>query len=451
MKPASPQAYRLMHEGSLALAKIESNGMPVCLDELARVKNLVDRQIRELENELRSMPEYALQRKRYGAMTKLGSREQLATVLYRDMGLEGAQINEKTGNTVLDDSVLNEIDTPYTRLFQRAQKFQKLRSTYLNGLEKELCRDRIHGVFNLHTVTTYRSSADSPNLQNMPIRDPEVGNLLRSIIRPRNGRVIVEIDYSALEVHIAACYHRDPTMLEYLETGHDMHKDVAIECYKLDKIEKPIRTAVKSFFTFAEFYGDYYASIARNLWKYAESYNMESGKPLTQHLKEKGIAGLGNEQAMTCDSYMQYIYNVDRAFWNERFPVYDRWRKNWYQEYQRNGFFYTLTGFRVWGVFKRNEVINNPVQGSAFHCLLRSIIEITKRIEDSRMDAMLIGQIHDSLLAEVAVEQIDRYIEMATTVMTTWLRDKWSWIIVDLKTEVEVGESWAQKRAYSKT
>jgi len=451
MKPATPNAFRLMHEGSLALSKMECNGMPVCVETLAKVKAAVDHEIREVEEQLRTSEEYALQRRRFGTKTKLGSREQLATVLYKDMGLEGAKVNEDTGNIVLDDEVLNQIDSPYTRLFQRAQKFQKLKSTYLNGIERELCGERIHGVFNLHLVQTYRSSADSPNLQNMPIRDPEIGALLRSIIRPKPGKVIVEIDYSALEVHIAACYHRDSRMLEYLETGHDLHRDVAIECYKLDKIEKPIRTAVKSFFTFAEFYGDYYASIARNLWKYAETHKMLSGTLLVDHLKNKGLTHLGHEQAMAADSYMQYIYNVDKVFWGERFPVYDRWRRAWYQDYQRNGYFHTLTGFRVWGVYKRNEVINSPVQGSAFHCLLRSVIEVQRRIEERKMGAKLIAQIHDSLLAEVPEEELHEYIAMATEVMTTWLKSQWKWIITPISTEVEVGESWASKRPYSKT
>ncbi|NBW99802.1 hypothetical protein EBR03_09560, partial [bacterium] len=175
MKPAFPQAFRLMHEGALALSKMECNGLPVCVETLQKVKGAVDAEIRETEDTLRSSEEYRLQRRRFGAKTKLGSREQLATVLYKDMGLQGARVNEKTGNIILDDEVLSEIDSPYTRLFQRSQKFQKLKTTYLNGIERELCGDRIHGVFNLHLVTTYRSSADSPNLQNMPIRDPEIG------------------------------------------------------------------------------------------------------------------------------------------------------------------------------------------------------------------------------------------------------------------------------------
>jgi DNA polymerase-1 len=452
MKPASPQAYALMHEGSLALSRMESVGMPVCAERLDTAIADIGNRIKGMEAELRSMPEYEEQRKRYGAKTKLGSREQLADILYNVMGHPGGVINPETGKLSLDDEALQEINTPYTKLFQRTQKLEKLRGTYLAPFKRELCNGRVHAFFNLHKVTTYRSSSDSPNLQNIPIRDPDIGKVIRGIIKPSDpNNVIVEIDYAQLEVYIAACYHRDPTMLDILETGADLHKDSTLGCFKLDTVEKPIRQAIKGFWTFAAFYGDAPASIAKNLWRFAESHTMQSGKPLLQHLSERGIKSLGHEKAMASDSFMQHIDSMFSHFWNKRFPVYKQWRNDWFQEYLRNGHFHTLTGFRVWGIFKRNEIINSPVQGAAFHCLLKSIIELTKRILQRKMRSRLFCQIHDSLIAEVPREELDDYIEMANEVMTKWIRTQWPWIIVDLKTEVEVGEdSWASKKAYHK-
>lgn len=450
MQPASKEAYRLLHEGALALSRMEANGLPI--DEPALDKAIFDttEKIKDNEQQLREMPEYAEQRKRFGAKTKLGSREQLAHVYYNVMGFPGGKVNPETGKLSLDDEALKEIGTPYAKLYQKTQKLHKLRGTYLLGIKNEVCNGFVHAFFNLHKVVTYRSSSDSPNLQNIPIRDPDIGNVIRGIIRPHDSNnVIVEIDYSALEVHIAACYHRDPTMLEYLETGHDLHKDMAIECFKLDAIEKPIRTQTKGLFVFAAFYGDYWASIARNLWHFAEGHTMASGKKLTEHLREKGITGMGHENAPSSDSYMQHIKTVEGRFWGDRFRVYDRWRKDWHREYLRNGYIYTLTGFRIWGVFKRNEVINSPVQGAAFHCLLKSVIELTKRILQSKMRTKLVVQIHDSLVAVVPRDELEDYIGMANEVMTKWIRTVWPWIIVDLKTEVEVAEeSWATKKAY---
>lgn len=450
MKPATRQAYALLHEGALALSQMESNGIPVNEDALIQAIATTSEKIKQGESELRAMPVYAEQRKRYGAATQIGSREQLAEIFYNVMGFPGGKVSAKTGKLSLDDEALALIPDPYAQKFRQVQKLHKLRSTYLYPCQSELCDGKIHAFFNLHKVVTYRSSCDSPNLQNLPIRDNDIGPIIRSIFQPKSDSdVMVEIDYSALEVHIAACYHRDPTMLEYLDTGHDLHKDMAIECFRLDKIEKPIRTQTKGLFTFAAFYGDYWASIARNLWGFAEGHTMASGKPLVQHLREKGIVGLGNELAPTPDSFMQHIKTVEGRFWGERFKVYDRWRKDWHKEYLRNGYINTLTGFRIWGVFKRNEVINSPVQGAAFHCLLKSVVELTKRILQRKMRTKLVVQIHDSLVAVVPRDELEEYIGMANEVMTQWIRQVWPWIIVDLKTEVEVAEgSWATKKPY---
>jgi len=450
MQPATRQAYGLLHDGALALARMESNGIPVNEQALDEAIAGTSMKIKDGIDELREMPVYAEQRKRYGAKTQIGSREQLADVFYNVMGFPGGKVSPKTGKLSLDDEALALISDPYAQKFKYVQKLHKLRSTYLYPCKSELCDGRIHAFFNLHKVVTYRSSCDSPNLQNLPIRDPEIGNVLRGIFQPHDSdHVMVEIDYSALEVHIAACYHRDPTMLEYLETGHDLHRDMAIECFRLDKIEKPIRTQTKGLFTFAAFYGDYWASIARNLWNFAAGHTMDSGKSLVEHLQSKGIVGLGNELAPTSDSFMQHIKNVEGRFWNQRFQIYDRWRKDWHREYLRNGFINTLTGFRIWGVFKRNEVINSPVQGAAFHCLLKSIVELTKRIAQRKMGTQLVVQIHDSLVAVVPRSELQEYIELAYEVMTQYIRQVWPWIIVNLKTEVEVAEgSWATKKAY---
>lgn len=451
MKPASKEAYKLFHEGALALSRMEQVGLPVNVPALDAAIEQTESKIKACEAQLREMPEYELQRRKYGARTKVGSRPQLADILYNVMGYPDPTIDPETGNIVLDDNVLREINTPYTKLFQRTQKLAKLRSTYLVGIRKEVCDGRVHGFFNLHTVVTYRGSADSPNLQNIPIRDPDIGSVIRSTISPNDpNNVIVEIDYSALEVHIAACYHKDPTMIEYLETGHDLHRDMAIECFLLDKSEKAIRQQVKGLFVFAAFYGDYYGSIAKNLWDMANKHTMESGIRLVDHLKEKGIANLGDDRSLLSGSFMRHIHDVEQNFWNRRFPVYNAWRTRWYNEYLRNGYFHTATGFRVWGVFKKNEVINSPVQGAAFHCLLKSIIEITKQLIAKKMKSKLFCQIHDSLLAEVPRQELDEYIDLATGIMTKWLRKQWPWIIVDLKTEVEVGQTWASKKAYHK-
>jgi DNA polymerase I-like protein with 3'-5' exonuclease and polymerase domains len=451
MKPASPQAYALMHEGSLALSRMESVGMPVCEERLDAAIADVGNRIKEMEAELRSMTEYEEQRKRFGAKTKIGSREQLAHILYIVMGFPGGLMNPETGKLSLDDEALQEINTPYAKLFQRTQKLAKLKGTYLMPFKRELCKGRVHAFFNLHTVTTYRSSSDSPNLQNIPIRDPEIGNIIRGIFKPSDpNNVIVEIDYSTLEVVIGACLHRDPTMMEYLTKGLDFHRDTAQDCFFLgEDVPKPLRQMAKVT-NFSLIYGDYYAAIAKKLWRSAESAT-HNGIPVHDYLKTKNIRCLGTEKNMPPDTFTYHMKGVCDRFWSERFPVFAQWRTDTWDSYQRNGCLYTKTGFRIHGVYKRNEILNVETQGCAFHCLLKSVIAITKEIAKRQMRSRLFCQIHDSILAEVPRQEVDDYVQMADAIMTHQLMAQWPWIILPLKTEVEVGEdSWASKKTYHK-
>lgn len=455
MQPATKEAYRLLHEGALALTRMEANGLPIDVPALDRAISDISEKIKDNEEMLRSMPEYIEQRKRYGAKAKLGSREQLADIYYNVLGYSGGIVNPETGKLSLDDRALKEIGTPYTKLFQHTQKLHKLRGTYLMGFKNEVCDGRVHAFFNLHKVVTYRSSSDSPNLQNIPIRDPDIGKAIRGIIKPHeDDRVIVEIDYSTLEVVIGACLHSDPTMAEYLKTGFDFHRATAQECFFMEDIPKPLRQLAKVT-NFSLIYGDFYAAIANKLWQGVISLTAENskvdGKAVLQHLQNHGIKRLGAEKDEGPDTFTGHIKGVCDRFWSNRFPVFAKWRTDTWNNFLRKGFLETKTGFRIWGVFRRNEILNVETQGCAFHCLLQSLIDITKEIARKKMKAKLICQIHDSLLAEVPLSELDDYIELATHIMTEGLRSKWDWIKLPLGTEVEVGRRWSEKKPYHKS
>ena len=455
MQPASKEAYRLFHEGALALTRMEANGLPI--DEPALDKAIADisARIKDQEDQLRAMPEYVEQRKRFGAKCKLGSREQLAHIYYNVMGFPGGKTNPETGKLSLDDEALKELGTPYAKLYQKTQKLHKLRGTYLLGIKSEVCNGYVHAFFNLHKVVTYRSSSDSPNLQNIPIRDPDIGNVIRGIVRPHDSdNVIVEIDYATLEVIIGACLHGDPTMAEHLRTGFDFHRATAQECFFMEDIPKPLRQLAK-IANFSLIYGDFYAAIAEKMWKGVQALAGQNAKvdptAVFAHLESKGIKKLGNEHSEGPETFTGHIKGVCDRFWEKRFPVFAKWRNDTWEAYRRNGYLYTKTGFRVWGVLRRNEVLNTETQGCAFHCLLQSVIDITKEIDRRGMKSKLICQIHDSLLASVPRSELDDYIEMATHTMTEGLRAKWKWIRLPLGTEVEVGDNWAEKKPYHKS
>jgi len=442
------------------LGHMECVGMPMCPDALDQSDLEISQEIRKQEAFLREQPIYAAQRRRYGKATGIGKREQLADILYNEMKLPGATRSKKTGKYVLDDNALDALDyLPYIKTFRTLSKLHKIKGTYIDGLRRESVDGRVRGFLQLHNVKSFRSSSDSPNMTNLPSRGM-LAKFIKRCVKPKPGHFIVEIDYSALEVHIAACYHKDPTMMEYLESGYDMHSDMSKECFLYDdawkvaneKQHKLIRNMTKGTFTFAAFYGSTYKSIALGLWRNANKLG------LIDHLASKGIAKLGMEfddeegkwvEMHSKDAFISHIRAVDKDFWKRRFPVYDAWKDSWYNAYQRNGYFNTLTGFAWWGVEQKNFVINAPVQGSAAHCLLQSIIDIGKEIVCRNMRTELFLEVHDSLLAEVPENELDDYVAMARDIMTTKLRQKWKWLNLDLKVEVEYSDiSWADKIPY---
>jgi len=363
---------------------------------------------------MRSTEVYGIQRNRYKKSTSPGSREQISRIIYDHYGLSGSEKSDD-GGFKFDKQVVENIqespETPeaireYLTLFSRIQKLQTLQSTFIDGLSKDCVNGRVHGFLNLHTTKTYRGSADSPNLNNLPSRDPEASRLVKGAVVPRPGYHIVEIDYSALEVHIAACYHHDPTMISYLNSGYDMHRDMAAECYfltdewktKYPKTAKALRQHAKMAFVFSAFYGDYFASMTEKLWRFAKVPEVR------EILELNGIRKLGvvkNGKKLQAD--------------------------------------------------KRNELSNIGTQGSAFHCLLQSIIDINREIKQRKWKSRVVNEVHDSLISEVAEDELDDYIAVSRDVMTNRLREKWKWIAMDLKTETETSEiSWHDKKAYSK-
>ena len=461
MIPATKDAHRLFLQGQVALAKIEAAGLPVDPGKLKASHAAVDQATQELGRKLKSHDIFQLQRKIFGTKCSLGSRDQLGSILFDHMKIPGATRSVKSGKYVMDVEALERINLDYVDWYVEYMQLQKIKGTYLNAISRDTIDGRLRGFFNLHNVKSFRGSADSPNLNNLPSRRAELARHVKGCICPPEGYYIVESDYSSLEVHVAACHNRDPTLIDYLENDYDMHRAVSKQCYIYEddfieqnpKLAKILRQATKSDAVFSWFYGNYYKDITLRLWKTATNNNM------LEHLASKGIKRLGLEfdynegqwvEIPGADAYVTHVKSIEDDFWKVRYPVYNQWRKSWFANYLARGYFHTLTGFAWYGVEKRNFVINCPIQGDAFHCLLQAIIDIQAEIERIRMDAEIVVEIHDSIVAIVHKSQLHDYVAMANHIMTTKLREKWPWIILRLKTETEVSPvSWADKQPYT--
>lgn len=443
-----------MHQGVLALSRVEANGIRVDTQYLQRAIRKTTHRIQKLTSLMKEDEVWKRWRRRYGHRANMGSREQLGQILFGEMGLE-CRGRTATGRPKTDQVALENLDVPFVQRFLEIEKLKKAKSTYLNGILKETVDGFLHPNQNLHLTQTYRSSSDQPNFQNIPIRIPAIAKLVRRAFVPRPGRLLVEIDYVGAEIRGAACYHRDPKMIQYIkDPSKDLHRDMACQNFLLSEqqVTKDCRYVAKNKFVFPQFYGDFYVHCAQHMWEDISRLQLKTkdGIPLHKHLRQKGIKELGAcqpGQEPVRGTFEHHVREVEHDFWNRRFQMYGQWKRKWWESYQRKGYFDTLTGFRIAGHYRRNEVINYPVQGSAFHWLLWSLIHIQRQLKKRKMKTLIIGQIHDSILADVPEEEMSDYIALASRIMTRSVRKHWKWIIVPLDIEVEASsETWYDKK-----
>ena len=457
MKPITNSAYKLLHDGCVALSQIEANGIRIDTNYLKEAIYKVGLQINEISDNLKQYKIYKVWRKTYGSKTNLGSREQLGKVLFDVMDYD-CLLRTKTGRAKADETNLKSTGLKFVDSYLRFEKLKKARSTYLRNILRETTDGFLHPNFPLHLVQSYRGSSDHPNFQNIPVRDPEIKELVRRAFIARKNHQIVEVDFKGAEICNAACYHKDPRMIKYIENPKlDMHKDMAAEIYVLKKsqVTKDTRYCGKNQFIFPQFYGDWYKNCAVNLWKSIETLNLvirDTDIDLYTHLESIGISELG-----ACDpdekaeegTFEKHLQNIEYAFWNKRFKVYNQWKKDWWKAYQEDGYFETLTGFIIEGNLDRKQAINYPVQGSAFHWLLWSLIKIQKLMRKYKMRSLIVGQIHDSIIGDIHKNEKADYLEIVKQVIYEDIRKHWKWIIVPLLVEVEVapvGGSWYEKK-----
>ena len=457
LNPHTLDAYDLLHKGILALARAEMQGLRIDMDYIEKKKKHLAHKVDTLESSFKQTNFFRHWQHTVKGSININSNLQLSHYLYK---IKGIKIEKETtsGLGSTDDEALRQMQIPELNDLLEIRKFKKLQG-YLDLFEREQVDGYLHPFFNLHLVSTFRSSSDHPNFQNIPKRDEESMQTCRRALYPRPGHQLMEIDTSGMEVRIAACYHKDTTMLKYItEPTSDLHGDMTQQIFILDKFDKKLpehyvlRQATKNGFVFPEFYGDYYKNCAiglvcnwgklpQGVWKPGQGIAMPEGT-LSDHLISKGIRSL--------DSFTTHLQKIEADFWGKRFKEYADWKETWISLYKKYGYVDLLSGFRCSGVMDRKQVINYPVQGAAFHCLLWSLNHIDEVMVREKWDTKIIGQIHDSILFDCLPEEIPHVVEVVKRVMTKDLLEEWKWIIIPIEIDCEISEidgSWAEKHS----
>lgn len=444
--PMILQARKLFRDGAIALVQMVETGFRV--DKRVLQSNAFDvkKRIAELHALIMDDPNVKKWKRRMGSEFNLNSNDQLADTLFNHMGIESTK-KTASGKCATDAKTLSEIvGIEFLEHKAEIKKLEKLMGTYIDGIEREAPDGRLHAFYPLSGPRTFRSSSNSPNIQNIPKRWPLAKKIVRTALFPPFSACLFEADYSSLEVNIGACYHQDKNMLKYLEGHGDMHTDAALDAFLLHEhpelMTKPLRQGGKNGFVFPEFYGDYYGNCAVELWKtYVLKEKLSDGTPVKTWLANHGIK--------TFEQFTEHMKEVEDILWHERFADFHKWREELFEDYCRTGQYWNKTGFPYYGIMNKKDCSNYAVQGSAFHVNLYSMIELDKEIYRNGYKSRMCSEIHDAIIGAIVPEELNVMLPLINTIMVDRAKEKFPWIISPLSIDIELAplnKPWMELR-----
>lgn len=413
---------RFLLNASLCLAKTSQWGMRIETEKMEAAYRDLTIQIDKAEKEAYSCPE----------VVAMGQGFSLSS--NKDLGALVTKLGYKS--KTVDKEFLQTVDAPFVDHLLESRKLKKARDTYFAQYRREAVSGVIRGTFNLAAARTYRAGHSDPNLANIPKRDALLKKAIRVIYKPSPGNVLKEYDYGQIEVRIGACYHLDPNMLKYInDPTTNMHTDAAIDLFfrgSPAEVRKPERQAAKNGFVFPSFYGSNFEQTYLGIWKQIEPETKE-------HLKTKGIKDK--------EAFRLHVQKVERILWEDRFPQYARWKRDIYQDYKRRGYVELKTGFRCLGPMGYTDSTNVAIQGSAFHCLLWTILQIEEKVRAISGRSSIVCNIHDAMVIDMHPDDEAEIDRLVWDYGTRKVREHWPWIITPLVIEAErsaIDGSWAQ-------
>jgi hypothetical protein len=169
---------------------------------------------------------------------------------------------------------------------------------------------------------------------------------------------------------------------------------------------------------------------------------LPNGMTCKEWLEQKGIIELGEVEngQPTPGSFLEHCKSVEDKMWNKRFPQYTQWKKDIVDYYQKYGYIESLFGFKFTGYMSNNQCSNFPIQSARFHLLLYALIQVQKMIKRKKLKTKLVGQIHDSIIADVPVEELKVYHREVHKIVSG-LQDVFDWLVVPMEIEVEISKT----------
>ena len=378
-----------------------------------------------------------------GRPINLNSRVQLSDYFFKELKLrplslsKGGKKGIKVPQVNFDFLEHYASTVPFAKLMLKYNDLSKLKGTYADGLPQFLDRhNRIHTRFNQDVARTGRLSSSSPNLQNIPNAENDVWQIRAAFIAPP-GQVLIDFDYSALEMRLLAAASMEPGMVQAFKDGLDPHSFNASDTFNL-----PYKDIVAAKKKAKKDLTDY----DKRCVKARSDVKTTVGFGVLYGMKEKSLAlRLGCTEREAVDLIERFM---------ARNPSVAQFMDEAIEETRRTGYAYTILGRRRYLPEilspNRNErggaerqAGNLPIQGSAADAAKMAMILIDEADLESRYGSRMILQIHDEIISECPEETADE----AMAEIQMWMEHPFpSDLVVELKTEGKKAKNWADAK-----
>lgn len=404
----------LMHDMELPLAHVlfhmESAGFTVDTDFLRSLGTKYTKDIEDARQQV------------FGACGtgsfNLNSTQQLGEVLFEKLQLPHGKKTTRgysTSAEVLEG--LRDIAPEIIEPLLRYRQLVKLNSTYVEGLLRLVdSHGRVHSYFDQVATATGRISSSEPNLQNIPVRTEE-GKEIRQAFLPQEGWILLDADYSQIELRLMAHFSGDAAMVEAFRTGQDVHARTASEIFEvpLEEVTPQLRSRAKAV-NFGLIYGISGFGLAKN-------------------------TGVSTKEAQEFIRRYFAKYPGVKAFMDE---AVEKGKENGYAEtlFGRRRYLPELQSSKqMVREFGKRAAMNTPVQGTAADIIKLAMVRVDEALRRENMRSRLILQVHDELLLECPPDEVEHAAVLLKDAMENVIT-----LAVPLEADVHEGKNWAEAK-----
>jgi DNA polymerase-1 len=412
-----PGGQKLLDEIDLpltpVLADMEMEGVLLDLPFLKSMSVELTARLAEIEKQVYEM---------VGKAFNINSTQQLSDVLFNKLGLKAdASWKTASGFYSTNAAVLEELSGqhPVVDLILEQRELSKLKSTYVDALPLAVdpATGRVHTSYSQTGAVTGRLSSNNPNLQNIPIRT-ELGRKVRNAFIAPKGSLLISVDYSQIELRLAAHMSGDEAMQAAFRAGQDIHATTAAAVYNipLEQVTKDMRRHAKAI-NFGLIYG-------------------------------MSAFGLTRSTELTLAEAEDFV----KAYF-EKFPGVKRYLDGIRKSAAANGYVETLLGRRRYFPAlkaqtnkamknrEEREAINAPIQGTAADIMKIAMLQIPSALAKAKLKGKMLLQVHDELVIECPQAELNETVRVVKRVMENAYP-----LSIPLETEARAGQNWGEMR-----